>query len=392
MQKFTIDPRRIAQEGMHALQAGNPQQARACFEKLVEARYADASIFLALAYACKSMQDATAAAGAIDNVLLLEPQNLRALLFKADQLAEAGDRRAASAFYVAAIKAAPPAGQVPADLSQALAQAQAFCDRQTGELETILQAALADHGVDQPGAARFNQSLDILFGRKQIYLQEPRYYYFPGLPQVQFYPRDMFPWLDKVEAMTAEIRHELDEVLRQHAAFQPYVQGDPLRPRHDPSGMLNNPDWGAFYLMKDGNVVEENAARCPRTMEALREVPLARVGNRSPSILFSLLRPGARIPPHHGFVNTRLICHLPLIIPPQCGFRVGNETRQWVEGKAWVFDDTIEHEAWNLSNETRVILLFDVWRPELSALERDLVRAMLEALDRKDGGDQTWGM
>ena len=392
MQKFTIDPRRLAQEGMAALQAGNPQQARACFEKVVEGKYADASIFLALAYACKSMQDASAATSAIDNVLLLEPQNLRALLFKADHLAEAGDRRAASAFYLAAIKAVPPAGQVPADLRQAMLAAQAFCDRQTGELETMLHAALADHGVDQPGAERFNQSLDILFGRKQIYLQEPRYYYFPGLPQVQFYPRDMFPWLDQVEAMAAEIRLELDSILRQHPAFQPYVQGDPLRPRHDPTGMLNNPDWGAFYLMKDGNVVEENAARCPRTMGALRDVPLALVGNRSPSILFSLLRPGARIPPHTGFVNTRLICHLPLIIPPQCGFRVGNETRQWVEGKAWVFDDTIEHEAWNLSNETRVILLFDVWRPELSAHERDLVRTMLEALDRKDGDSQSWGL
>ena len=392
MQKFTIDPRRLAQEGMNALQAGNPQQARACFEKLVEGKYADASIFLALAYACKSTQDAPAATSAIDNVLLLEPQNLRALLFKAEHLAEAGDRRAASAFYLAAIKAAPQAEQVPADLRQAMLAAQAFCDRQTGELETLLISALAGHGVDQPGAERFNQSLDILFGRKQIYLQEPRYYYFPGLPQVQFYPRDMFPWLDQVEAMTAEIRLELDQILRQHPAFQPYVQGDPLRPRHDPTGMLNNPDWGAFYLMKDGSVVKENAARCPRTMEALRDVPLALVGNRSPSILFSLLRPGARIPPHTGFVNTRLICHLPLIIPPQCGFRVGNETRQWVEGKAWVFDDTIEHEAWNLSNETRVILLFDVWRPELSAHERDLVRAMLEALDRKDGDSQSWGM
>jgi len=108
---------------------------------------------------------------------------------------------------------------------------------------------------------------------------------------------------------------------------------------------------------------------------------MARVRGRSPSILFSLLRPGARIPPHTGEMNTRLICHLPLIVPPDCSFRVGNDTRATVEGRAWVFDDTIEHEAWNGSDRTRVILLFEIWRPELTVEERGLVSAMFEAID-----------
>ena len=78
------------------------------------------------------------------------------------------------------------------------------------------------------------------------------------------------------------------------------------RPPNEQAGMLNNPAWSAFYLWKNGEVVAENAARCPRTMQALQDVPLARVPNRSPSILFSLLQPGAHIPPHNGLVNTRL--------------------------------------------------------------------------------------
>jgi aspartyl/asparaginyl beta-hydroxylase (cupin superfamily) len=113
---------------------------------------------------------------------------------------------------------------------------------------------------------------------------------------------------------------------------------------------------------------------------------------RSPSILFSLLRPGARIPPHTGILNTRLICHLPLVVPPRCGFRVGNETREWVEGKAWVFDDTVEHEAWNFSDRTRVILLFEVWQPDLTASERDLVSAMFEAIDSDRGVPADWAI
>ena len=156
--------------------------------------------------------------------------------------------------------------------------------------------------------------------------------------------------------------------------------------------MTGNPDWSAFYLWKDGDLVPENAARCPRTLDALAEVPLCRVKHRSPSILFSLLRPGAHIPPHSGLVNSRLICHLPLIVPPECGFRVGNDVRVPVEGKAWVFDDTMEHEAWNRSDGTRVILLFDVWRPELTEGERTLVAGMFEAIDAYSGQKPAWGV
>ena len=91
-------------------------------------------------------------------------------------------------------------------------------------------------------------------------------------------------------------------------------------------------------------------------------------------------------------MNTRLICHLPLIVPPGCGFRVGNDTRTPIEGRAWAFDDTIEHEAWNTSKEARVILLFEVWRPELSDQERALVRAMFEAIDEYSGQPPSWSI
>ena len=157
---------------------------------------------------------------------------------------------------------------------------------------------------------------------------------FPALPQIQFYANEQFPWLASVEAATDAIRAELLEVMQDPTAFSPYVTGHANRPRNDQQGMLNNPAWSAFYLWKNGEPVAGNAERCPRTLEALRDVPLAMVPNRSPSILFSLLKPGAHIPPHNGLVNTRLICHLPLVVPGRSRFRVGNETREWVEGRA----------------------------------------------------------
>jgi aspartate beta-hydroxylase len=165
----------------------------------------------------------------------------------------------------------------------------------------------------------------------------------------------------------------------------PYVQRDPDRPAFDVRGLLDNPKWSAFFLIKDGAVVESHAARCPRTMAALAAVPLCRIDRRTPSVLFSLLQPGARIPPHHGFTNARLIGHLPLIVPSDCALRVGSETRAWREGEVLLFDDSIEHEAWNSSERPRMVLIFDVWRPELSAKERELIAAMLGAIDTFGG-------
>lgn len=391
MQTPPINARALGKFAMEALQRGDARGARTAFEKIVTAGEADASIFLALAFACRNLQDAPAALDAIDNALALEPRNLRALLFKADQLDQMGDTRAASSFYLAAINAAPQTGVLPPDLRDGVARARAMCDRYAGQFEDSLRSQLAKRGlVDKPSTRRFQQSLDMLVGKKERYVQEPSAYFFPELPQIQFFERDDFQWLEKIEAHTAAIRTELVEILKIDAAFKPYVQANPDRPHNAQEGMLNNPAWSAFYLWKNGEVVPENAARCPSTMSALESIPLVNVKNRSPSVLFSLLRPGARIPPHTGLVNTRLIGHLPLIVPPGCHFRVGNDVRSWVEGKAWLFDDTIEHEAWNEGTAIRVILLFEVWRPELNVDERDWVSAMFEAIDAHSGKKPVW--
>jgi aspartate beta-hydroxylase len=393
MPSSTVSAQELSKTGMHALQNGDARTARLAFEKIVATRQADASVFLALAYACRNLQDGAAALDAINQVLMHEPGNLRALIFKADCLHEAGDARGASSFYRTALRVAAASGELPPDVRQEMVRAQSMCDRYAAQFGNYLTERLAAHGLtDAPSTRRFRQSLDMLTGIKTRYVQEPLYYFFPELPQIQFFERSEFPWLEKLEAQTPSIRAELIEVMKKDSAFEPYVQADPNRPHNPQSGMLNNPDWSAFYLWKNGEVVAENAGRCPNTMAALADVPLAAGNNRSPSILFSLLRPGAHIPAHTGFVNTRLICHLPLIVPEGCRFRVGNEVRSWEQGKAWVFDDTMEHEAWNGSKETRVILLFEIWRPELSMEERGLVSAMFDAIDAHSGEKPEWNI
>jgi aspartyl/asparaginyl beta-hydroxylase (cupin superfamily) len=139
--------------------------------------------------------------------------------------------------------------------------------------------------------------------------------------------------------------------------------------------------WSVLHLIKDGRDVPENAGRCPRTADLVRGAPGPTLANRSPNAMFSLLNPRTRIPPHTGETNARLVVHIPLIVPNRTGFRVGNETRRWRLGEAFIFNDTIEHEAWNDSDEMRVALIFDIWHPALTPAEQHLVSRLMAATD-----------
>jgi aspartate beta-hydroxylase len=387
-----IELQRLADKGLQQLRAGDAAAARGIFEQLFEAGVRDASLQVSLAYACQSLGDLEAAKAAADGALALDPMDLRALMICADCLRSAG-KEGALAYYHAVLRAAKetpaPTPATKALVQQAQEAVSAYASRFEDQVRTDLAKATQQHGAP---SARFAQSIDLLCGHKQLYLPAPRLYLLPELPAVQFFDRAQFPWLANLEAATNDIREELQALLVQPQAFKPYVQSDPNRPQLRRGGMLDNADWSAYYLWKDGVPVPGHVERFPKTMAALASVPLSRTPKRSPSILFSLLRPGAHIPAHHGFINTRLIVHLPLLVPPNCSFRVGNETREWVEGQAWLFDDTIEHEAWNRSQQTRVILLFEVWRPELSESEIAHVNALFQAIEAGKGGGSDWGI
>jgi aspartate beta-hydroxylase len=329
------------------------------------------------ALACRNRGDAAGQLAALDRLLAVSPGHLGALMMKADHFAAVGDGRAAQAFYGAVASRAPPAHTLPPAVRAQVERARARAAHYASAFGDHLREAVTRSG--EAPSARFAQSIDLLLGKKEIFLQQPTSFYFPELPQRQFYDRAEFSWTGALEAETDAIREELLAVMREDGAFQPYVEDDPTRPPGEFGTLKNNPDWSAFYLIKGGDMVA-GAGRCPKTMAALKSTPLTDAPGRTPSVLFSLLRPGTRIQPHNGQINARLICHLPLIVPPGCGLRVGNETRPWVMGETLIFDDTIEHEAWNDSGETRVVLLFEIWRPELTAAERASVAALLAAV------------
>ncbi len=373
-----VDPQQaqmLLREGILALQQGRGAEARGRFETLTSAGLANAQIWLLLAMACRAQQDMAAEEAAVDRLLALEPQNVSGLAMKGDCRLHAGDEGLAVNLYKNALRFAEGHS-----LSQAEVVELRRVEEEVRRLDSLhgarLEAQLEALGLG-PGerSARFQQALDIMAGRKQVYYQEPTGFYFPGLPQIQYFETDGLPWVRKVEAATGAIRAELEAILADGLeGFRPYIRSEEHQPRYNP--LLDNKDWSALFLCENGRRFEEAIARCPKTWEAVQAAPQSWIERSSPTVMFSLLRAGARIPAHRGVNNTRLTCHLPLIVPPGCGFRVGNEVREWREGEILIFDDSIEHEAWNESKEDRVVLIFDIDRPELSAREKEEVAAL----------------
>ena len=373
--------------GIAALRRGEAGEAQRLFQDVIDRGSPLPEPWFPLAQAARHTGDAATEELALDKVLAAQPRNIGALIMKGDCRARKGDARAATSFYRAALAAADHAGQVPPILAPELQRIESFCRSAQGEFAGHMEETLRAAGLTSGNRSRrFAMAIDILLGKKQVYLQQPNSFYFPGLPQIQFYERGDFPWLEPIEAAAPAMRAELEAVVEDEQAFRPYVEVNPDRPL-PANHLLGDPSWAALYLWKAGAPVEENAARCPATMAALGHAPMPRIRGRSPMALFSRLRPGAHIKPHHGLLNTRLICHIPLIAPPGCRLRVGNEERAWEEGKALIFDDSIEHEAWNESESTRTVLLFETWRPELSEEERQALTTMFEAITLYGEGD-----
>ena len=372
----------LLQQAIAALQGGIPGQARAILESLTAQGADTAAVWGVLALACRDQEDMPAALEAAERSLTHEARNPRALVVKGDAYYKLGDRQASAAFYREALKLLPARAQLASDMAEEMDRARTrvetfahdFADHLSRSIGSLIENTQED-------SIRMKHTRDLLLGKRQIFYPEPKQIHFPGLPLIEFADPGDFDWIPTVEAAFEDIRSEAGGLLAEQTEFSAYLTSDGSRPAYDLHGLKNSEDWGAFYLWYNGEPVKENQARCPKTTEVMENLPLVFSGKRCPNVLFSRLKPGSRIPPHHGMINTRLICHLPLIVPRRCGFRVGNDVREWVPGKVWLFDDTVEHEAWNDSDEDRILLIFEVWKPGLTDSEKNFMTRLLEAVD-----------
>ena len=231
--------------------------------------------------------------------------------------------------------------------------------------------------------ARFDDCLALQTGERKAQPTDPRQrpsvLYFPGLPSAPYFKRAAFPWFAELEAATGAIREELLAVMPRAESSERVFESDSAERRGLASGH-GAPSWNGFYFFRHGDLRENNHALCPRTSTVLEALPLCHIREHAPEVMFSVLTPGTHILPHRGVTNTRVVCHLPLIVPEHCALVVGGETHAWREGEAVAFDDTYEHEAWNRGSQTRVVLIVDVWNPHLTAAERDAVTVLVETM------------
>jgi len=387
-----VEPLKAAAD--RAMARGDPRTAKDLFERAVVLARDRLDIWLGLAACRRAVGDPEGALAATQGALTVDPRCFPALLMKGSLLESMGLVAQADAAYGPALLLAPPEDSLPEPMRRGLARARDVHDRRAADLAASLrlEAESAAERLPAAEAGRIDTFIEAMTGRRKIFHQEPVQHHYPGMPPVEFHDRAEFPWLADLEARTDAIRAEVLAVWAEGSPdLEPYIDyadGVPL----DQWAQLNRSlKWSAFHLIKGGALVEANCRRCPATMEALALVDQPKVPGRSPAAMFSILRPRTRLPPHTGVANTRLVLHLPLIVPEGCGFRVGGETRQWREGQAWVFDDTIEHEAWNDSDLPRAILICDVWSPNLSPGERDMIARLVSAHDRFNGGASVGG-
>jgi aspartyl/asparaginyl beta-hydroxylase (cupin superfamily)/Tfp pilus assembly protein PilF len=367
--------------GVRMLARGAPDQAQALFARATSADPKHPTLWANLASSLKELGRRTEEIDAIEKALELEPRHVSALLQKGAYLEATGDPRNAARTYQNVLACLAPGAEVPTNIKDALARAKSLVDADLAALAAALDEPLAQIRERHGGAAqhRVELCLDTLMGKRRPYHSQPTWMYFPELPAIEFFERSHFPWLDEFEAATAEIRAEVLRVLAaDREGLQPYIDFPAGLPLDQFRELNRSRRWSAYFLWNQSEAVAGHIARCPVTARMLETTPRCRVARRAPTAFFSILDANTRIPAHTGITNTRCTVHLPLVVPPDCGFRVGATTREWVPGQAWVFDDTIEHEAWNLSDTPRAILIFDIWNPLLTPVERDMIQTATE--------------
>lgn len=376
-----------------ALDDGQPARAIEWLRAALRAQPDDAAILHQLGAAQVLAGDLHAAEQSLREGLGLAPGMFVARLRLGVVYEQQGRQHDAIRAYLGAINAAQANGRWLSDqttapgLRDAVKHATQYVAAGRRELfDAVIEPLRQRYGRSE--LARVDACLAIYLQERPAPLpdrrQRPTFLYFPGVPSQPFYPRARFPEQDRLEAAVEVVGEELRAVLSEaDERLVPFL-GAPTAEAVAAKllGATGAPGaaWDAFFFYRHGERYDANAARCPRTSALLDAMPLVRVREHAPETLFSVLRPGTHILPHYGVTNTRLVTHLPLIVPPDCALRVGGETHVWQEGRCVTFDDTFEHEAWNRSGQTRVVLILDSWNPDLTEVERGAVADLVAAI------------
>jgi aspartate beta-hydroxylase len=372
-----------------ALSRGDLASAQRDLEHAARLAPEEAEIWKNLGIVYLAQQRREEALGAFDHALKIEPGHDASRLHRAVALEQLGRADEATAAYFGALVAAQSNGRwrndatTPPGLRAAVKHAIAFVEvHRKRILMDLMQPLREQYGAR--ALSRVERGLEIYLGDRPARYPDARQYckffYVPGLCATPYYARELFPWYELLEPHTDVIRAELKAVLQQPAGVEPFLgtnDNDVLKQQNLLAGTRGHAEWNSFFFHRHGEIFERNARRCPRTTKILATLPLVHIRGHAPEVLFSILTPGSHILKHHGVTNTRLVTHLPLIIPDDCAIRVGGVDHVWREGRCVTFDDTFEHEAWNKSDQVRAVMILDAWHPDMTEAEREAVALLI---------------
>ena len=384
---LTLDPTQpLARNvlGVDALARGESQAAADHLEQACRGDPDAAELWLNLASARRALGQTEAERMALERALAIDQRFLPALIYLAQLHERLEEKASATERWSGVLALTTSTDQSSPELQELRAHADDYIAHQRQALADALDESLARDlaAASTRDRRRVRAAADAMLGRRSIYPNECHGLHYPFLAADEFFDRDHFPWLESLESATDEIRRELQAILANpDSGLTPYVEQPSGVPENKWSPLDRSLDWSALHLWRDGERIDDACAQAPRTAAFIEQLPLCRIPGRAPAVFFSILRAGKHIPPHTGVTNVRSIVHLPLIVPEGCTFRVGGETRSWVEGEAFVFDDTIEHEAHNPTSRDRAVLILDCWNPYLSEAERTMICRIFEVKD-----------
>ncbi|WP_309662684.1 aspartyl/asparaginyl beta-hydroxylase domain-containing protein [Sphingomonas sp.] len=374
--------------GADAMARTDAATATMHFEIACKREPGEGSHWINLATAHRNLDDANREQEALEQALAIDQTDLLALIRIAELHERLGEETPAAERWSAVLALSRSINDPSPEFAAILGHAKQFVGEQQQNLVDAVEKALAGElgEASTRDRRRMRRAADAWLGRRPIYTNHCEGLHYPFLPADEFFGAEHFPWLGELEAATTTIVAELETILADaQAELTPYISLPPGVPASKWSGLDKSLDWGAFHLWKEGERFDDACARAPRTAALVESLPICYIEGRAPNVFFSILKAGKHIPAHTGVTNVRSVVHLPLIVPEGCAFRVGGETRSWVQGRAFAFDDTIEHEAWNRSERDRAVLIIDVWNPYLSDHERAMICRLYGAADVQRG-------
>lgn len=371
----------LQRHALEAQQRGDLVTAAACLGRYVTLDPRNIEALHALGLLCGQIGRHDDAVVAFRRALRLQPLDARSIWLLGNALDRAGAFEAAAAAASLLESKAPGllksrSGDGEGRLALVLGR---WREQMRARAISAARAAFPDADFDRVAGARWRPDARRLAGERR----RPAHFHVPGLADRPWHERGEFAWAASTEAAAPDLARELEGALDLQRDTEPYIAAD-LQASETWKTLAGRKDWGALHLFNGGRRNDAALARFPRLAALLAALPLTEMHGRPVEALLSVLLPGTHIPPHHGIANHRLTVHLPLVVPDRCSVTVAGETRPAEAGKLLIFDDSFEHSAANSSTRPRIVLIFEIWQPELSAAERLALTGMLEAGDRFD--------